>query len=312
MKRGDKVFVVGLFLVLLIIPFISAGFFSDWIGRITGEASQNQPVTLNITVSAGAAPLIYDIFPLTSVTLTDGPNPTYVTINFSVNETDGAGNLDNTTALLNLTRASEQFRGDSLCTPYEFAGNYANYTCNVTLWWYDVDGQWFVYANISDLNSNLDVFDKNITLNSLTGIVLSPSALTFATILAGNLNTTPSDFLRLNNTGNQDIGSGNVRINASDLIGETDAGQALYAGNFSASPFTGGNIECNASTTDATALVNFTTTAIVGSILTAGNYTLEDGTGQEDTYICLRETGAELSSQQFYTSGLFDWEINVV
>jgi len=310
MKRGTKG-VIFLGIILLIIPLISAGFFSDWVGRITGEVP-NQPVTLNITVSAGAAPLIYDVFPLTSVTLTDGPNPTYVTINFSVNETDGAGNLDNTTALLNFTRTGEQFRGDSLCTPYEFGGNFANYTCNVTLWWYDVDGAWDVYANISDLNSNVDLFNESITLNSLTGIVLSPSSLTFATILAGNLNTTPSDFLRLNNTGNQDILSGNVTINASDLLGETTPSEALYAGNFSASPFTGGNIECNASTTDATALVNFTETRIIGSILSAGNYTLEDGTAQEDTYLCLLEAGSELSSQQFSTDGLVDWEVRII
>jgi len=109
-----------------------------------------------------------------------------------------------------------------------------------------------------------------------------------------------------------DIASGNVQINATDLEGETTSGQFLFAANFSASPSTGGNIECNASTTDATALVNKTSTGIVGSVLAAGNFTKEDGTAQESIYLCLRETGFELSPQQYSTNAFGDWTIRIL
>jgi len=312
MKRGNKFLLVGLILILLIIPLISAGFFSDWWGRITGEVA-TQPVTLNITVASGAAPIIYNISDLAAVTLTDGPAATYITVNFSVNDSDGAGNLDNSSAMLNLTRSGEELRINSSCAVADFSGNHANYTCNITLWWYDVDGAWTVYANITDLTSNLAINNTETrTLNSLTGIVLSPSSLTFATITAGNLNTTPSDFLRLNNTGNQDVASGNVQMNATDLVGEQTNSTFLFAGNFSASNSTGGEIECNASNPDATALINYSYTGIVGSILTAGNFTLEDGTAQEDTYLCLREAGSELTSQEYSTLRYGSWTVQII
>jgi hypothetical protein len=314
MKRGNKFLVVGLILVLLSVPFISAGFFSDWWGKITGEASATQPVTLNISISSGSAPNIYNITNLESITLTDGPNPTYVIINFSVSDGDGASNLDNTTAALNFTKSGEELRANSTCTPYEFEGNYANYTCNVTMWWWDAAGSdWLISANISDLNTNYFVNDTHTrTVDDLTGIVMYPSAVTFASILAGNLNTTPSDNLALNNTGNVDIASDNVQIKALDLLGETDDSQALWAGNFSGSALTGGDIECNSSTTDATALVNNTDTGIIGSILSAGNYTLEDGTAQEEIYLCLLEAGSELSGQYFSTTALGSWTVKIV
>jgi len=96
------------------------------------------------------------------------------------------------------------------------------------------------------------------------------------------------------------------------LVGETSPGEFLFAGNFSASNSTGGNIECNASNPDATALVNYTYTGIVGSILAAGNFTLQDGTAQENTYLCLREVGSELSDQQYSTNAFGSWTIRIL
>lgn len=313
MKRGNKFLLVGLILILLIAPLISAGFFSDWFGRITGYGSATQPVTLNISVSSGSAPIVYNVSDLGAVTLTDGPSPTYITVNFSVSDADGASNLDNTSAMVNLTRASEELRINSSCAVSDYGGDFANYTCNVTMWWYDVAGDWVVYANISDLNSNLAINNtNNRSFGSLTGIVMYPSAVTFTSILAGNLNTTPTDNLVLNNTGNVDVASGNVEINATDLVGETTNATFLFAGNFSGSTFTGGSIECNASSVSATALVNYTYTGIVSSVLAAGNFTLEDGTGEEKIYLCLVEAGAELTTQQYSTLRYGSWTIQIM
>ena len=95
--------------------------------------------------------------------------------------------------------------------------------------------------------------------------------MNFAELTPGETNKTASEYFVLNNTGNQEITNGNLRINASDLRGETTSGEALWAGNFSASPYTGGNIECNI-TASATALVNFSYTGIDNVILPVGNY----------------------------------------
>jgi len=299
-------------LMLLIIPLISAGLFSDIWGKITGKISDSQNVDLNISVTSGTAPWIYNITGLEAVTLTDGPNPTYLTINFSVNDSDGVGNLDNSTAMLNLTSGAN-FRMNDSCAFVNGAGNFANYTCNITMWWWDATGAWTVYVNISDSNGNTHINGTHTrTLNTLTGFVMDQSSLTFTSLLAGAKNQTPSNYLTLNNTGNVDITSDNVQVNATDLFGETTPGQALWAGNFSVSTLTGGNIECNASTTDATAMVNMTYTGVVNSVLSAGNYTKEDGTAEEKLYTCLREVGSELSQQQYSTDQLGSWTVKVV
>ncbi len=313
MKKRDAAIICLGVLIILIAPLMSAGFFSDIWGKITGQASEEASIDLNISVTTGTAPWIYDVTGLGAITLTDGPGATYLIINFSVNDSDGADNLDNSSAMLNLTKAGEDLRMNSSCAVKDYGGNFANYTCNVTMWWWDSDGAWTIYANISDLNENTHINNSNTrTVNTLTGIVMDPSSLNFASLLAGSTNQTPSDYLILNNTGNQDITDGNVQVNATDLFGETDKGQALWAGNFSMSPFTGGSIECNASTTDATAMVNITYTGVVGSTLNADNFTINDGTGQENLYLCLREVGSELSQQQYSTNQLGSWTVKII
>ena len=308
-KKGAIIIVlICMILVILAINFNVMDILKK---TITGQASTTQTVSLNISVSSGN-PFVYFITPVSAVTLTDAPNPTYLTINFSANDSDGAANLNNVTAAVNLTKATEALRMNSSCAVKDFSGNYANYSCNVTLWWFDGDGDWTIYANISDLNSNIAVNNtKTVTLNTLTGFVMSPSALTFGSLTPGTYNQTPTNYLLLNNTGNVDISSGNVQINATDLRGETTSSQALYAGNFSASPYTGGNIECNI-TASATQMVNKTFTGVANTILAAGNYTINDGTAQERVYLCLREIGGELSQQYYSTQNLGSWTVKIV
>ena len=152
---------------------------------------------------------------------------------------------------------------------------------------------------------------KNLTVNTLTGFVMSPSALSFSTLTPGTYNQTPSNHLTLNNTGNQNITSGNVEVNATDLRGETNSAQALWAGNFSASPYTGGYIECNI-TASATQLVNMTYTGVTNVVLPKGNYSINDGnTGQEKMYFCLREVGPELAQQYYSTASLGAWTVKI-
>ena len=181
------------------------------------------------------------------------------------------------------------------------------------MWWFDSAGDdWKIYANISDVDSNLAINDTlNFTVNTLTGFVVDYSSLNFATLVAGSHNQTPVNHFTLNNAGNVDITLGNIEVNATDLVGETTHDKFLLAGNFSASPYTGNKIECNVSGS-ATALSNYTFTGIENTILPSGNYTVNDGTGQEQIYFCLREVGIELTQQQYSTDSFGTWTIRIV
>jgi hypothetical protein len=297
--------------VILIVPLISAGFFQNVWNKITGMGSSTQNVLVNISVTSGVQ-TIYSIYNASSaITLTDAPSPTFVIINFSVLEPDGVATLNNATAAVNLTKAGQELRQNSTCAVKDWSGNYANYTCNVTMWWWDNPGLWTVYANISDLAANTVVNSANtVTVNSLTGFVMSPSALTFSSMNAGATNQTPTNNLLLNNTGNTNTTG--IQINATDLVGETIKSQFLWASNFSASNSTGGNIECNI-TANATQMVNMTFTASIGNVnITAGNYTKNDGTAQERMYMCLRKVGYELTQQQYSTNQFGSWTVKTV
>jgi hypothetical protein len=310
--KSKEIVIIMFISFILIVPLISAGFFQDTWNKITGKASSTATVLVNISVTSGS-PTIYNITNQSSaITLTDAPNPTFVIINFSVTDPDGAVDLNNASAAINLTKAGQDLRYNSSCAVKDYSGNYANYTCNVTMWWWDAAGAWTVYANISDFGSHITVNGaNNVTLNSLTGFVMSPSALTFSSMVTGSTNQTPTNYLLLNNTGNTNVTTGNVQINATDLVGETDHSKFLWASNFSASIYTGGKIECNI-TASATSMVNITYTAVPNTIISAGNYTKNDGTGQEQVYLCLRKVGTELTQQQYSTSTLGTWTVKIV
>ncbi len=284
--------------MLLLISFTSAGFL-DFL-RPTGKA-MDSPLDINVSVTSGA-PDIYYVFSTPATGLNLGPNPTYLHINFSVSDSDGASNINNATAAVNISKSGEAVRYNSSCALVDYSGDYANFSCLVIAWWFDDDGDWNMNVNISDLNGNVaSNTTETFSIDTLTGFEMSPSSITFSTLTPGTYNQTPTNYISMNNTGNDPIASGSVSINATNLIGEDNPSQALWAANFSASSLTGGKTECNI-TEDATALVEDDFVGITGVVLNDGNYTVNGGgNGQEDMYLCLREVGAELS-QQYYSS----------
>jgi hypothetical protein len=305
-KRNLSIVTVILFVVLLI-SFASAGFF-DFL-KPTGKATDTFDV--NISVTSGT-PNIYNVFGYSAVGLNLGPGNTHFYINFSVNDSDGAFNLNNATAALNLSLGSEITRYNSSCWTYEYGGNHANVSCNITMWWFDGDGNWEIGVNITDNNGNTGTnTTQTITVNTLDGFEMYPSSLSFSTLTPGTYNQTPSNYLLMKNTGNIPYTSNLVDINASDLRGEDTPGLALWADNFSASPNTGGNIECNGSSVSATELTNRTYASITNVVLSDGNYSINDGTGQENMYLCLGEVGAELTEQYYSTDNLGAWTVRV-
>jgi hypothetical protein len=102
---------------------------------------------------------------------------------------------------------------------------------------------------------------------------------------------------------------GNVQLNTTNLLGETDSSKALYANNFSVGVNTGGSppLECGATTMAASAY-----TAIGSASLPKGNFTINDGsTGQEQLYFCLKKAGSELTAQSYSTLNQGSWTLKI-
>jgi hypothetical protein len=246
------------------------------------------------------------------VNLNEGPASTDVIVNFTVYDEDGFSDLNDSSAMINFTRNGEALRQNLSCSrEATFNNYYANYTCNVTMWWFDGAGTWNVTAAINDIgNLTGQNTSTSFIVNALTGFVEGPSALAWTTINAGATNQTSiNDPIILNNTGNQDISAGSIQINATDLIGESNNSLAIYAGNFSASIFTGGNAECNST---ATTMSRFVFAALLDASLFRGNYTLNNGTGQQSLYFCVKEAGSELTVQSYSTSSEGAWTVKIL
>lgn len=286
-------------------------------GKITGQATRN--VGLNITVgivkitfvdnnSASAKAI--------ATTLNAGPNPTAVMINFTAYHGSGQEYINDSTATLNISfNGGALSRVNTTCAMIEKGTLYKNYTCNVSMWWYDEAGSWAINASIMD---NFSIMTSNRTMNlsipSLTGFDSGPANLTWSSIGAGSYNSTATnDAMVLNNTGNQYV---NMSINATDLMGEVTTTIGLYSGNFSVSSFTGGAgcsgatcLEC-AGSNMSVAKGNYAN--ITNANLTRGNFTINDNNqGQEQLYFCLRYAGTELTSQAYSTASQGVWTIRI-
>jgi hypothetical protein len=136
-----------------------------------------------------------------------------------------------------------------------------------------------------------------------------PTALTWARLELGTTNqTSNNDPLLINNTGNADIGVGGITVTGYDLQGTSILTDLIAAGNFSIHAVNGstdcsgaGCLECN-----GTSMVNNTVAPVQVANLTAGNNSINDGTGasgQEQLYMCLRLVPLSISRQSYDTSG---------
>jgi hypothetical protein len=303
MKAKSKIFIFVTISVLLIIPFTTAGV-TDFFNKLTGKVT-SQPVDLSINVGGGTVPIIGNVYTslMTDVSsgLNEGPSSTPITIKFEVYDAEGFGNLNDSSAQIIFTKAGESTRSIT-CTRVggESTGNYANYTCDVTMWWFDGAGTWDINASIVDLNDNYkENSTETFSIGATTGFVSSPSSLTWAQINPGAINQEATNPITMNNTGNI---ARNIEINATNLLGESDNSKALYAENFSVN---------NAGGCGGTVMSHYIYTPVSAANLPKGNYTINDGTGQEDIYFCLEEASTTLTQQTYSTSEDGTWTARI-
>jgi len=309
MKREGKikslVLVSGLMGILLL-SLVSAGWFG-WIKEtITGKAT-TVPFHLNITVGG---PQIITVYNQTAaVTINEAPLSSEAIINFTVYIPVGVENLNLSTAKVNLSFTNEDTRTNASCKTLVAVGDYANFTCNVTMWWWDVNDTWSITAYIKDNASNGVVNTTQVQrVGEQKSVQGGPPILTWPGVSPGAWNSTSNNHpLLINNSGN--FPCANITINATTLRGEAINTEVIWASNFSVHWNTGGSppAECNNTARMRTSLF----TQVMVANLTKGNFTINNGnTGQERLYFCLMYLDSNLSTQAYSTAQEGTWTAN--
>jgi hypothetical protein len=292
-------------LTLIVMIFLGTSLFSSF-GKITGYATTS-PVNINISVAGSNAPVVLvDNVTMTSVASgpNEGPTTTPVKINFTVYDGDGNGNINDSEAQIKFTLSGEETRSNTSCyNSADYSIYYSNYTCTVVMYWYDGSGTWTINATIKDNDGNkVDNTTTRFYVGPTDGLTAAPTSLTWGTVTAGTPDQeSNNDPILLNNTGNVHK---HVRVNSTNLRGETTPTQAIWAGNISIKDAAG----CG-----GTNMTDHSYTNITSAVLFKGNFTVNNGTaGQEQLYFCFETVGSELTAQAYSTGNESAWTLQIV
>lgn len=227
-----------------------------------------------------------------------------VELSFLASDSNGAHELDNSSIYASFSLAGEDTRFNNTCIAEEVIDSTTiNYTCTIDLWYWDNAGDWDINITINDTEGEYaENSSTTFTLGETSAMVMYPGSLGWTTLYGGDTNTlSTSNPITINNTGNKDITSGNVRVTAYNLLGEEDSDHSIDASQFSV------NIN---SACEGDALTNNTAVSVTSSILNAGNLTA--GVAKEELYFCLEEVPSAIKSQSYSTPALFDWIIDII
>jgi len=306
-KKEGKLFLmifISVFIILILISTVSAGWF-DWLKKTITGKDISDTASVNISISNIAPQIIFvDSIPAQSVT-ENGVK--YIYINFTAYDANGASDLDDSSAMGAINLTGEINRTNSSCAHLgDFNTNYANYTCEIGIWYFDGADDWTVNATIKDNGGSLaQNLSTTFTLNEDTCMAMGPTALEWPSLSVTDTDTkSNTDPITINNTCNDAITDGNVKVKAIDLAGETNSSQLIYAGNFTVNP---------SDACEGTSMVNNSAEGVSGATLPKGNYSTNDGSiGQEQLFFCLEAMNPDLSSQSYSTGGGEEWTISIV
>jgi hypothetical protein len=291
-KRG-LYFVILVFSVLLLSSMVSASF-GEWIKKVvTGQASsQNQNVS--VTVS-GANPVTIEV-PTLSLNPIEN-NPVTLVFTTNVSDADGVNDINDSSIVSKLTNGAITRNGVCSWTT-DVSAIKASYSCSITLWYFDPSTPWTLNVSAKDFGNGVLISNTSaFTYGELKAMVISPSTLTWATVVTGATNQlSNNDPTVVNNTGNY---NGVISVTAKNLIGETNPLESIPASSFTSGPTSGS--ECT-----ATALVNNIVTSVTGSNSNPGN--LSAGGGQANLYYCIPSVPL-ISSQVYSTTAGGSWAV---
>ncbi|MBI2106244.1 hypothetical protein HYT56_05430 [Candidatus Woesearchaeota archaeon] len=312
-----------IFLVIFIIPIVYASFFDVFrlgIEDITGRDA----VTASISVGNNA-PNISDVSLSGQSWAPLEGGVRVIEISFLANDAEGAGNLDNLSAKVNvsyqsLTGAGLLSSSNNSCISANIDSDTINYTCEVSMqYFWDHSTAWTVDAEVNDSNNNPAINSSNAntvdnssnwTYSELVAANLSDSSLAWTSVAPSDTNASSTTNLTLENTGNS------LSLNiASTLIDLGGSGTPyIPAENFSVFNITNTDkFECDflnqsaAATPGASPLVGVNDTAIRHNTNTmargggAGNFGLVN--------VCLFDVPADLTGGTYNTNSGGSWTI---
>ena len=331
-KKEIMLFAIIMTFSILLLSNITDAKFLDVLNKITGRAT-SETATVTITVG-NTAPVIGNVTldMADNVAITENGNRSFL-FSFVVTDQEGAGNIVNSSAVANITRGfgstAETTRynntfvnsGDGGCRANNPVGlNGINYSCTINIVFYDGAGTWNISVRINDSNSNFAQNTTQIfTIGETSSISISPSTISFPTLVPNDRNKTSSANISIINIGNDDISgkeatgetinitaitlipsSGNTFIPASNFtIGQVN-GTTGHNLNFCDTSITA-NVTRLQNTSIAQGYANFTGAINGSGILARAN----------DNYqsygLCLLHAPGDLASTTYSTSSSGAW-----
>ena len=312
-----------IFLIIFIVPIVYAGFL-DVINKgfdsITGKTSQS--LAASITVGNNA-PNISDVSLAAQTYSPTNGGTTQIEVSFEANDAEGTANLNNSTALVNisyqsLTGAGLLTTSNSTCNSANLDADSTNYSCNLFLQYHwDHSTVWTVDAYVQDNNNNNAMNSSNQasdglnwTLQELVASNFSGTSLAWSSVAPSDTNASSTTNLTLENTGN----SFSLQLTTTiiDLAG-TDFATNIPAINFTVFNITNTDkIECDY--TNQSEAVNSGVKPFVGvndTVFVWLNNTLKRGQGinPETANYCLFDVGSALTNQQYGGGAGDDWDL---
>ncbi|MEK9208396.1 MAG: Ig-like domain-containing protein, partial [Patescibacteria group bacterium] len=258
-------------------------------------------------ITANSAPTIPFVQAIADQNATES-SYTGVVFNFSVNDTNGASDINISSVRASFNQTGEATRSNTSCVNISSGGNGVMFTCNVSMFYFDNAGVWSINVSARD-NSEAGAGNSttNFTYNLLTAMVISPASLAWPSPV--NLTDTDTgsnnDPITINNTGNALNLS--INVTAYNLRGESDTSKFIFANNFT--------VENASQGCSGTAMSNATSLKVTTANLSKGNNSLNYGnetSGQEQTFFCLKGIPQD-ATQQSYSSAFYgSWEIRIL
>ncbi|MDD5193739.1 MAG: GEVED domain-containing protein, partial [Candidatus Nanoarchaeia archaeon] len=216
--------------------------FFGYANMTSNLAISNITSNWNVEIVSGGVslgPKIYYVQPISPVNV-EPEGLRIININFSVYDENGYTDINSSSARLNVTRGNIARQGLScFMIPGSGNGNYANYSCNVSIRFFDNPGDWNIRIFIKDNSGNLAVNDSTTFYYiPLQAWDVRPNSVNWSNVLLGFLNQKSDNNLTIINQGNVNIT--NAIVNASNLQGQTFPSDIIPAGNFRA-----GKESCN-------------------------------------------------------------------